>query len=123
MQDPRQTKSSLIFILALGLLVLVWQTMTNSKLTIYCAHDAVFAESVLRDFEKREGIPIEIKYDTEATKSLGLVERIIHEKDHPQCDIFWNNEVLGTLDLAERGLLQPHKGTGWERTPATSARR
>ena len=108
---------SLVLVLGLGLLVLMWKTQTNSKLTIYCAHDSVFAESVLRDFEYREGIPIEVKYDTEATKSLGLVERIIREKDHPQCDVFWNNELLGTLDLAQRGLLEPHKGKGWERTP------
>lgn len=117
MQDFRQSKLSLVLVLGLGLLVLIWKTKTNSKLTIYCAHDSVFAESVLRDFEYREGIPIEVKYDTEATKSLGLVERIIRENDHPQCDIFWNNELLGTLDLAQRGLLEPHKGKGWERTP------
>ena len=118
MHDLRQTKSFLVLILGIAVMVLVWQTQGNSKLTIYCAHDSVFAEEILRDFEKREGVPIEIKYDTEATKSLGLVERIIREKDHPQCDVFWNNELLGTLDLAQRGLLKEHKGKGWERTPA-----
>lgn len=118
MQDAHQSKMSLFIVLGLGLLVLGWKTTTNSKLTIYCAHDSVFAEAVLREFEYREGIPIEVKYDTEATKSLGLIERIIREKDRPQCDVFWNNELLGTLDLAQRGLLAPHKGKGWERTPA-----
>lgn len=117
MQDFRQSKMSLVLLLGAGLLVLMWRTQTNSKLTIYCAHDSVFAESVLRDFEYREGIPIEVKYDSEATKSLGLIERIIREKARPQCDVFWNNELLGTLDLAKRGLLEPHKGKGWERTP------
>ncbi len=117
MQDAHQSKLSLFIVLGLGLLVLGWKTTTNSKLTIYCAHDSVFAEAVLREFEYREGIPIEVKYDTEATKSLGLIERIIREKDRPQCDVFWNNELLGTLDLAQRGLLAPHKGKGWERTP------
>jgi iron(III) transport system substrate-binding protein len=117
MNDYQSTKRSLLLLLAVSLALLIWRTKTSSTLTIYCAHDSVFAESILRDFEKRMGIPIEVKYDTEATKSLGLVERIIREAKHPQCDVFWNNEVLGTLDLAQRGLLQPHKGKGWERTP------
>ncbi len=118
MQNLKQTKMNLLLILGLGLLVLIWQTQNNSKLTVYCAHDAAFAEEVLREFERKEGIKVEVKFDSEATKSLGLVERIIREKDHPQCDVFWNNEMLGTLDLAKRGLLLEYKGKGWERMPA-----
>jgi iron(III) transport system substrate-binding protein len=118
MEDIKKSRNSLLLILALALFYLVWQTQTNSKLVVYCAHDSVFAESILRDFEKKIGVRVEVKYDSEATKSLGLVERIIRDKGRPQCDVFWNNEMLGTLDLAKRGLLQPHKGTGWERIPA-----
>ena len=118
MDDIKKNKNPLFLILAVALGYLVWQTQTNSKLTVYCAHDSVFAESILNDFEHRMGIPVEVKFDTEATKSLGLVERIIRESRRPQCDVFWNNELLGTLDLAKRGLLEPHKGKGWERTPA-----
>ena len=117
-QDFRNTKRSLILIGLLGAALLVWQSFTRDKLTVYCAHDAVFAEGILRDFEKQTGIPVAVKFDTEATKSLGLAEQIIREAAHPRCDIFWNNELLGTLDLAERGLLEPHKGTGWQRIPA-----
>lgn len=117
--DIRQTKGFLLLILALGVLVLVWQTVERGKLTVYCAHDSVFAEAVLRDFEKRTGIPVAIKYDTEATKSLGLAEQIIREGDQPRGDVFWNNELLGTADLAERGLLEPFQGEGWRRIPET----
>ena len=118
MQDLRNTKHQLILVLLLGMALLVWQSLGRDKLTVYCAHDAVFAESILRDFEKQTGIPVAIKFDTEATKSLGLAEQIIREAAHPRCDVFWNNELLGTLDLAARGLLEPHKGTGWQRIPA-----
>ena len=117
MEDFKKTKANLLLILGLGLVVLIWQTQTNAKLTVYCAHDSIFAEEVLREFERREGIPVEVKFDSEATKSLGLVERIIRENGRPSCDIFWNNEMLGTLDLARRGLLMEYKGPGWERTP------
>lgn len=87
-------------------------------LVVYCAHDAVFADGILRKFEKQTGIPVLIRYDTEATKSLGLVELLIREKDAPTCDVFWNNEALGTMDLADRGILAPYRGSGWERIPA-----
>ncbi len=117
-QDLRNTKRHLILVLVLGVALLAWQSLRRDQLTVYCAHDAVFAEAILRDFEKQTGIPVAIKFDTEATKSLGLAEQIIREAAHPRCDVFWNNELLGTLDLASRGLLDAHKGTGWQRIPA-----
>ena len=90
----------------------------RDPLVVYCAHDAIFSEKILRDFEKRTGVKIVIRFDTEATKSLGLVELLASEKDAPRCDVFWNNELLGMLDLQERGVLAPYRGPGWERIPA-----
>jgi iron(III) transport system substrate-binding protein len=87
-------------------------------LTVYCAHDSVYSEPILREFERRTGIPLSIRFDTEATKSLGLVELLMRERAKPRCDVFWNNELLGTLDLARAGALEPYKGTGYERIPA-----
>lgn len=97
----------------------VWSTgrTAGGALVVYCAHDAVYAEAILRDFERETGLPVEVRYDTEATKSLGLTQLIERERSRPQCDVFWNNELLGTLALAERGLLEPYQGPGWERMP------
>jgi len=88
------------------------------RLTVYCAHDSIYAESILRDFTRQTGIPVAARYDTEATKSLGLTELLVREKDAPRCDVFWNNELLGTLDLQEQGILAPYRGPGWQRIPA-----
>jgi hypothetical protein len=99
-KDLRQAKLYLLLILAIGFLLIFWQRFTREKLVVYCAHDAVFAEAILDDFEKQTGIPVVVKYDTEATKSLGLVEQIIQDGAKPRCDVFWNNEMLGTVDLA-----------------------
>ena len=118
MNDLRRTKGYLLLLLLTGMILLVWQTVERGKLVVYCAHDSVFADAILRDFEKKTGIAIAVKYDTEATKSLALSEQIIRDGAKPRCDVFWNNEMLGTLDLAKRGLLEPHKGKGWERIPA-----
>ena len=97
-----------------------WWTFAHrgpAPLVVYCAHDSIYSEKILRDFEKRTGIPVAIRFDTEATKSLGLVELLVQEKDAPRCDVFWNNELLGTMDLAERGILEPYKGAGWQGIP------
>src|SRR5947209_1755784 len=76
-QDLRNTKRHLLLVALFGVALLVWQALDRDKLVVYCAHDAVFAEAILRDFEKQSGIPVAVKFDTEATKSLGLVEQII----------------------------------------------
>lgn len=108
MTEPRRLRwLPLVLVASILLLVAVWMRFRRDPLVVYCAHDSIYAESILRDFEKRTGIPVAIRFDTEATKSLGLVELLIAEKDAPRCDVFWNNELLGTLDLASRGLLQP----------------
>lgn len=86
-------------------------------LVVYCAHDAIFADDVLAEFTRQTGIPVVPRYDTEATKSLGLVNLLIEEKEHPQCDVFWNNELLGTCELMERDVLTPYRGPGFERIP------
>lgn len=90
-----------------------------APLIVYCAHDAEYSESILQQFERDTGIPVEIRFDSEATKSLGLVELIIREREQPRCDVFWNNELLGTLDLQDRGLLEPYQGEGYQRIPAS----
>ncbi len=89
----------------------------SDSLVVYCAHDSVYADAILKDFEKQSGIRVDVRYDTEATKSLGLVNLIVSERQRPRCDVFWNNELLGTVDLQAQGLLEPHKGTGWNRLP------
>ena len=89
----------------------------DDALVVYCAHDSVYSEEILRQFEEQTGIKVVRQFDTEAAKSLSLVNRLLAEKEHPQCDVFWNNEVLGTVRLAEAGVLEPYRGPGYERIP------
>ena len=106
--------------LALAALALAWlyHRRGPQPLVVYCAHDSIYAESILRDFTRQTGLPVAARYDTEATKSLGLTELLVREKTAPRCDVFWNNELLGTLDLQEKGILAPYRGPGWQRIPA-----
>ena len=102
---------------ALALTGLWFAGASRDALVVYCAHDKVYADAILKDFERQTGIRVDVRYDTEATKSLGLVNLIVAERQRPRCDVFWNNELLGTVDLHAQGLLEPYKGSGWERLP------
>ena len=102
----------------LALAVLAWRVKRSDALVIYCAHDAVYSERILKDFERSTGTRIAIRFDTEATKSLGLAELLKREKATPLCDVFWNNETLGMLDLQKEGLLEAYQGSGFARIPA-----
>lgn len=100
--------------------LLAWVSVTGRSreaVVVYCAHDLVFAQEILDDFTRETGINVAVVGDTEATKSLGLVQRLLLEKDHPRCDVFWNNQLLGTIQLSEAGVLGPYRGSGWKRMP------
>lgn len=108
----------LAIVAAVGFLMVSGQrTSEPDALVVYCAHDSIYSEEILRKFERETGIPVSIRFDTEATKSLGLVNLLIAEKENPRCDVFWNNQVLGTMDLMQEDVLTPYKGAGYERIP------
>ncbi|QDU50605.1 extracellular solute-binding protein [Gimesia panareensis] len=105
----------LLALLCIG--VVFYYQEQNESLVVYCAHDSIFSEKILKEFEQETGIHVEPRFDTEATKSLGLTNLIIREEKYPQCDVFWNNQTLGTADLKARGLLESYQGAGYERIP------
>ncbi len=87
---------------------------------VYTALDRQFSEPILAAFTKQTGIEVRPVYDTEATKTIGLVNRIRAEaaSGRPRCDVFWNNEILNTLRLQSEGLLQPCRPAQAEHYPA-----
>ncbi|MFQ5805866.1 MAG: extracellular solute-binding protein [Phycisphaerae bacterium] len=77
------------------------------EVVVYTALDQQFSEPILSAFTQQTGIAVRAVYDTESTKTVGLVNRIRAEAQRPRCDVFWNNEILNTLRLKAEGLLQP----------------
>ncbi len=73
---------------------------------VYTSQDEVFAEPILHEFTAQTGILVKAVYDSEAVKTVGLVNRLLTEKDRPQCDIFWNNEEFRTRQLAAHGIFR-----------------
>lgn len=82
---------------------------SDSDVVVYTALDSVFSQEILDDFAKETGVTARPKFDTEATKTVGLANAIIAESDRPRCDVFWNNEILNTLRLERAGLLEVYR--------------
>jgi len=111
----------LVIILAvLGLTACQLQKVENKeqKVVVYTSVDQVFAEPVLKDFEKATGIKVLPVYDVEATKTVGLVNKLIAEKSKPQADVFWNSEFVNTMMLKEKGVLASYKSASASDIPA-----
>jgi len=77
---------------------------------VYCAQDQVFAEPLLAEFTRQTGIKARAVFDSEAVKTVGLANRLLAEKNHPQCDVFWGNEELRTRQLAAQGVFRATNG-------------
>jgi iron(III) transport system substrate-binding protein len=92
------------------LLCLLHSGCSNSqKVTLYCAQDQEFAESLLAQFSTQTKLEVASKFDTEANKSVSLYQEILSEANRPRCDVFWNNEILSTIRLQKKGLLEAYE--------------
>ena len=80
-----------------------------ADVVLYTAVDHPYAAPIVREFEKQTGLRVTLVTDAEATKSVGLAERVRAEKANPQADVFWSNEPFHTINLASEGLLQPYE--------------
>ncbi|MHC4308287.1 MAG: LptM family lipoprotein [Planctomycetota bacterium] len=58
----------------------------TNEVVVYVSEDQVFSEPILKEFETDTGIRVKAVYDTEETKSTGVMNRLIAEKGNPRGD-------------------------------------
>jgi len=75
--------------------------------TAYCAQDQLYAEPIFKTFEQHTGIKVLAVYDSEAVKTVVLANRLLAERSHPQCDVFWGNEEMRTRQLEALNVFRP----------------
>jgi iron(III) transport system substrate-binding protein len=80
----------------------------RSEVVVYTSEDQVFSEPILRDFEEESGISVRAVYDTEEAKGTGVMNRLLSEKDNPQADVYWANEPIRAVLLAQEGVAAPY---------------
>jgi len=88
------------------------------EVVLYCSVDQAVAEPIIATFEKQAGIKVLARYDTEASKTVGLVQRIRAEAGSPTADVFWSGEIFHTIRLAREGLLAPYRSQSTQSWPA-----
>lgn len=100
-----------LFVLCAVMIVVIMLSACGTKgkeVVIYTSVDQIFAEDILKEFEEETGIKVKPVFDVEATKTVGLANRVIAEKNKPQADVFWSGEFIMTIVLANEGVLTPY---------------
>lgn len=78
------------------------------EVVVYTSVDQVFSEPLFRAFEEESGIAVRAVFDTEETKSTGVLNRLIAEAGNPQADVFWSGDPVRPFLLVRRGLVEPY---------------
>lgn len=78
------------------------------EVVLYSSVDDALLRQVVEAYEAESGVDVRIVGDTEATKTTGLVQRLIAEREHPRADVWWSSEAMGTVRLADEGVLEPY---------------
>jgi iron(III) transport system substrate-binding protein len=97
-----------IGVAALVFLYLQKQDSDGPVVVVYTSVDQIFSEPVLRRFEDETGVRVRAVYDTEETKSTGVLNRLIAEAKNPQADVFWSGDPVRPFLLIDRDLVEPY---------------
>ena len=115
-QPSSSTRTSYCIMACRGLLCVAISFLTagclgshDREVIVYTALDRDFSEPIFDRFTAKTGIHVRAKYDSESTKTLQLVTEIIARARNPRCDLFWNNEIVNTMRLDQRGLLASYR--------------
>lgn len=92
--------------------------LANNRVVLYCSVDEVYAKPLIKQLEAKTGLRIDALFDTEATKTAGLANRIRAERDRVRADVFWSSALLQTLLMSDEGLLQPTNSPAANDLPA-----
>ena len=88
-----------------------------ANVVVYTALDEMYSQPILTAFTEQTGIIVLPVYDTEASKTTGMVSRLIAERDRPRADVFWNNETAQTIVLKNKGILEAYRSPSAEAIP------
>jgi iron(III) transport system substrate-binding protein len=105
-----------VIIAALIVIVLLGRRSGDSAnaVVVYVSHDQVFSEPILKDFERDTKIAVRAIYDTEETKSAGLMNRLLAERNNPQADVYWANEPIRADVLRQHDVAAPYRSANAE---------
>ena len=90
------------------LFALVSCTSKSREVIVYTSVDQVFSEPIFRAYERESGVKVRAAFDTEETKSTGVLNRLIAEAPRPQADVFWSGDPVRPFVLVKKGMVEPY---------------
>lgn len=94
-------------------------TEGDGSIVLYSSQDDYVLAEAVSAFEAETGISVRVVGDSEATKTVGLVNRLLLEHELNEgpgaiggssggADVWWSNEPFGSVRLSEAGVLTPY---------------
>jgi iron(III) transport system substrate-binding protein len=110
---------TLLLLVVVAAAAVLWTALRRdgNVVVVYVSEDQVFSEPILKDFERDTGTRVHAVYDTEETKSAGVMNRLIAEKANPQADVYWANEPIRAEVLRQQGVSTPYRSPSAEGIP------
>jgi iron(III) transport system substrate-binding protein len=90
---------------------------SGQEVVVYTSVDDVFARPIAERFTQETRLAVRLVPDTEETKSTGLLNRLIAEKERPQADVFWSGDPVRAAILKAKGLSMPYRSPQAEGLP------
>jgi iron(III) transport system substrate-binding protein len=90
----------------------------SREVVVYTSVDDVFARPIAARYERESGVTVRLVPDTEETKSAGLLNRLIAEKDRPRADVFWSGDPVRAAILKAKGVSAPYRSDQAKDLPA-----
>jgi iron(III) transport system substrate-binding protein len=100
----------LLCILAVCTLACSRQPPPGGEVVLYSSVDDFLLREVVAAFEAESGVRVRLVGDTEATKTTGLVERLLAERGRPREDVWWSSRAR--RDTALRRSTASRRGRG-----------
>src|SRR6185436_15342315 len=91
---------------------------SSRQAVLYTSVDQPFSDPILRAFEQSSGLGTRAVFDTEETKSTGVLNRLIAEASSPQADVFWSGDPVRPFLLVRKGLVAPYVSPAASDIPA-----
>jgi len=86
-------------------------------IVVYTSVDDVFARPIAERIAEEIGVEVRLVPDTEETKSTGLLNRLLAEKERPVADVFWSGDPVRAATLARRGVAASYRSPAAEGLP------
>ncbi|WP_437224201.1 ABC transporter substrate-binding protein [Planctomicrobium sp. SH661] len=88
---------------------------TPQPLTVCCNEQLDYAPEILKEFTQQTGIEVRLLQESPTEKKIGLIDQFLADMPPADCDVIWDHDMLGMMELAEKGVLLPYRSPNLDR--------